>query len=219
MLCTDDRPVAQVYSDRRVQRPEWWPAAYEWAPSTVNSLERRRLDELFILMRDWKAAREVRSTSLAPAVGLRIASTGLLSLTTQCASPSAGSMHRPLSCSCASVEYIVARRGSLLMLKLPGGVVSLLRERGSGQAMHLQRMSQRSAMQKRNQVTILHRLQSAAIKHTQRTVIQTQQRRNPAQLMKQQPQHKAAAQKAPVAGAGRLLEGEAGASLSGPLQH
>lgn len=127
-MCADDRPVTQVYSDRRVQRPEWWPAAYEWAFSTVNNLDRRRLDELFILMRDWKAAREVRSTSLAPAVKLQIAGIGLTSLTTQCASPPAGSMHRPFLCSCASIEYIVACRGSLLMLKLPEGVVSLLRE-------------------------------------------------------------------------------------------
>jgi hypothetical protein len=69
-------------------------------------------------------------------------------------------------------------------------------------------------MQQRNQVTNLHRLQSAAIKHSQRTVTQTQQQRNPAQLMRQQHQHKAL-----VAGAGRLLEDEAGASLSGPPQH
>ena len=60
MCSAGNWPVTQAYADRRVQRPDWWPAAYEWNAFTVNNLERGRLDELFMLMRDWKSAREVR---------------------------------------------------------------------------------------------------------------------------------------------------------------
>ena len=59
MCSAEERPVTQAYADRRVQRPAWWPADYEWSATTINNLERGRLDELFILMRNWKAATEV----------------------------------------------------------------------------------------------------------------------------------------------------------------
>ena len=52
--------MTQAYADRRVQRPDWWPADCEWSAATVNNMERGRLDDLFIVMRDWRAATEVR---------------------------------------------------------------------------------------------------------------------------------------------------------------
>ena len=60
MCCAGERPVTQAYADRRVQRPDWWPADCEWSAATVNNMERGRLDDLFIVMRDWRAATEVR---------------------------------------------------------------------------------------------------------------------------------------------------------------
>ena len=66
--------MTQAYADRRVQRPAWWPADHEWSATTINNLERGRLDEFFILMRTWKAATEVSAVHQKAAIATKLQS-------------------------------------------------------------------------------------------------------------------------------------------------
>ena len=128
MCSEEERPVTQAYADRRVQRPDWWPARYEWSAATINNLDRGSLDALFILMRNWKAAREVSRAHPFEAA-----------IATYCTMPHqlAEFADDTLCLGCKQeremsgllpvldpmLEYTVLCRGTVWRLKPPGGVV------------------------------------------------------------------------------------------------
>ena len=162
--------MTQAYADRRVQQPDWWPADCEWSAATANNLEHARLNELFIVMRDWTASIEVRGMHPFGAAICSIPVNGSLRQQAQAAGDAGCPVVQrrghllPRSIPVSKLGYGLPRRRRMCKLKLPGGAVMPPQGPGPGRAVLLERQRQVWEMQAHTQTAILDHPQSAVVK-------------------------------------------------------